>query len=114
MKTKKQNLNQKLSVKENKLGLSYAKLKLTLKEYKKNLELLQDEVSNLFEDKKTNVLFFYDKDEVACIQRLTRTGLYFDTKKFKEECPNVYQKYLTERTSVEFKPVVQDEVNNVK
>jgi hypothetical protein len=112
MKTKKQNLNQKLSVKENKLGLSYAKLKLTLKEYKKNLELLQDEVSILFDDKNTNVLFFYDKDEVACIQKISRTGKYFDTVKFKEECPNVYQKYLVERTSTEYKPVVQDEVIN--
>jgi len=114
MKTKKQNLNTKLSVKDNKLGISFAKLKLTIKEYKKNLELLQNEVSQVFEKNKTNVLFFYDKDEVACIQRLTRTGLYFDTKKFKEACPNVYQKYLTERTSVEFKPVVQDEVINAK
>jgi hypothetical protein len=56
--------------------------------------------------------FFYNDDEIACIQRIIRTGKYFDTVKFKQDCPNVYVKYLVERTSTEYKPVVQDEVKN--
>lgn len=102
----------KLSTKENKLGFNYSKLKLTLKQYKKNLDLLQDELKILFDKHNQNALFFHDKDEIACIQRIIRTGKYFDTTKFKEECPNVYAKYLTERTTTEYKPVVQDEVKN--
>jgi hypothetical protein len=110
-KAKTKTLN-KLSVKENKLGFNYAKLKLSIKEYKKSLDLLQDELKLIFDKSNQNALFFYNDDEIACIQRIIRTGKYFDTTKFKQDCPNVYVKYLVERTTTEYKPVVQDEVKN--
>jgi len=106
----------KLSEKENKLGYSYAKLKLTIKKYKKQLELLQDELKPIFENSKprTNVLFFHYKNEIAGIQEIQSSFKGFDVTKFRDENPKLYSKYLVDKTRLEYKPIIQDEVLNAK
>jgi hypothetical protein len=53
----KQVKSKALTEKENKLGLNYATLKYAIKEQTKKLDLLKEEIANLFESKKQNVLF---------------------------------------------------------
>lgn len=97
----------KLSVKDNKLCVNYAQLKLTIKEYKKKLELLQEEVANLFDEKKINILFIQDDKQLGYIQKITRNMKRFDSTQFKSDNPVVYEKYLTDLDTVEYKPMFE-------
>jgi|DEB0MinimDraft_4_1074332.scaffolds.fasta_scaffold212579_1 hypothetical protein len=102
--------------KQENLKYAFSSLKLTIKEYKKKLELLTEEVSNLFEKKKTNILFMKDKDKnvLGYIQLITRKTKRFDSTAFKEKYPQLFEEFLVEGSSVEFKPFIDEVYNDNK
>ena len=105
-----------LEKKEENLKYAFSSLKLTIKDYKKKLELLTEEVANLFEKKKTNILFMKDKEKnvLGYIQLINRKTKRFDTTSFKEKYPQIYEEFLVEGSSVEFKPFIDEVYNDNK
>jgi len=57
-----------LTDKENKLGLNFALIKYQIKDYTKKLDLLKEQISILFEQKKQNVIFIFDEKHQGYIQ----------------------------------------------
>jgi predicted phage-related endonuclease len=98
-----------LTDKENKLGLNFALIKYQIKK----LDLLKEQISILFEQKKQNVIFIFDEKHQGYIQKITRVMKRFDTTKFKSENPEVYEKYLVDSNYLEFKPFIE-ELENAK
>jgi hypothetical protein len=97
-----------LTDKENKLGLNFALIKYQIKDYNKKLELLKEQISILFEQKKQNVIFIFDEKHQGYIQKITRVMKRFDTTKFKSENPELYEKYLVDSNYLEFKPFIEE------
>jgi predicted phage-related endonuclease len=110
----KQVKSKALTEKENKLGLNYATLKYAIKEQTKKLDLLKEEIANLFESKKQNVLFIFDSKHQGYIQKISRTMKRFDTTQFKQDNPQVYEKYLVDSSYLEFKPFIEEYETNGK
>lgn len=102
--------------KQEKVKYAFSSLKLTIKDYKKKLEILQEEVSNLFEKKKTNILFMKDKEKnvLGYIQLIKRKTKRFDSTAFKDKYPKLYEEFLVEGSSVEFKPFIDEVYNDNK
>jgi len=100
--------------KTEKIKYAYASVKMTRKQSNKIIELLQQEVSLLFDKKpKTNVLFIKDKDKnvVGSIQKIVRKSQRFDTTAFKEKFPKLFNEFLVPSESCEFKPVLDEVLN---
>src|SRR5210317_1331242 len=100
--------------KNEKIKYAYASVKMTRKQSNKIIELLQQEVSLLFDKKpKTNVLFIKDKDKnvVGSIQKIVRKSQRFDTTAFKEKFPKLFNEFLVPSESCEFKPVLDEVLN---
>lgn len=113
VQTKKVVKSKSLTDKENKLGLNFALIKYQIKDFNKKLELLKEQISILFEQKKQNVIFIFDEKYQGYIQKITRVMKRFDTTKFKSEHPELYEKYLTDSNYLEFKPFIE-ELENAK
>jgi|DEB0MinimDraft_6_1074348.scaffolds.fasta_scaffold246270_2 hypothetical protein len=100
--------------KTEKIKYAYASVKMTRKQSNKIIELLQQEVSLLFDKKpKTNVLFIKDKNKnvVGSIQKIVRKSQRFDTTAFKEKFPKLFNEFLVPSESCEFKPVLDEVLN---
>ena len=100
--------------KAEKIKYAYASIKMTRKQSNKIIELLQQEVSLLFDKKpKTNVLFIKDKNKnvVGSIQKIARKSKRFDTVAFKEKFPKLYNEFLVDSESCEFKPLLDEVLN---
>ena len=100
--------------KTEKIKYAYASVKMTRKQSNKIIDLLQQEVSLLFDKKpKTNVLFIKDKDKnvVGSIQKIVRKSQRFDTTAFKEKFPKLFNEFLVPSESCEFKPVLDEVLN---
>lgn len=100
--------------KAEKIKYAYACVKMTRKQSNKIIELLQKEVSLLFDKKpKTNVLFIKDKNKnvVGSIQKIARQSKRFDTTAFKEKFPKLYNEFLVDSESCEFKPLLDEVLN---
>jgi hypothetical protein len=100
--------------KTEKIKYAYASVKMTRKQSNKIIELLQQEVSLLFDRKpKTNVLFIKDKNKnvVGSIQKIVRKSQRFDTTAFKEKFPKLFNEFLVPSESCEFKPVLDEVLN---
>jgi len=95
----------KVSKDEKKFLLNYGMMKETIKGYKKQMELMTPEIAELFERVKSNLIVLVDMDNdfEGFAQKINRKLKRFDVTKFKEEHTELYEKYLIDSESTEYK-----------
>jgi len=94
-----------VTIKEKKLLLNFGFMKDNIKNLKEQLELMKNEIALVFDRIKTNLIVLVDTDTdyEGFAQKINRKLKRFDVTKFKEENPQLYEKYLVESFSVEYK-----------
>jgi hypothetical protein len=95
----------KVSKDEKKFLLNYGMIKETIKGYKKQIELMTPQVAELFDKVKSNLIVLVDMDNdfEGFAQKINRKMKRFDITKFKEENTELYEKYLVDSESTEYK-----------
>jgi hypothetical protein len=95
----------KVSKDEKKFLLNYGMIKETIKGHKKQMELMTPQVAELFDKVKSNliVLVYMENDFEGFAQKINRKMKRFDITKFKEENTELYEKYLVDSESTEYK-----------
>ena len=89
---------------EEKLVVAYANLKLKQNRLAKEIDTIKQNVVNLFDNKKVNVIFAKDKqDNIFGIQRIHRKRKKFDTANFKIKHTDLFNKFTTEIEYNEYK-----------
>mgnify|MGYP001156887302 FL=1 len=108
--TKQKNTLKKIRVKkasqQQKLALlNYGILKTTISEYTKQTSLMKPEYVQTFKDLKTNLIILNDmgNDFEGFAQLIQRKMKRFDTTKFKEKFPKLYEEFLVEQETTEIK-----------
>ena len=108
--TKQKNTLKKIRVKKasqkQKLALlNYGILKSTISEYTKQTSLMKPEYVEYFKDLKTNLIILNDmgNDFEGFAQLIQRKMKRFDTSKFKEKYPKLYEEFLVELETTEIK-----------
>ena len=73
--------------------------------YKKQMELMTPEIAELFERVKSNLIVLVDMDNdfEGFAQKINRKMKRFDVSRFKEENTELYEKYLIDSESTEYK-----------
>ncbi len=95
----------KVSKDEKKFLLNYGMMKETIKGYKKQMELMTPEIAGLFERVKSNLIVLVDMDNdfEGFSQKINRKMKRFDVSRFKDENTELYEKYLVDSESTEYK-----------
>jgi hypothetical protein len=95
----------KVNKDEKKFLLNYGMIKETIKGYKKQIELMTPQVAELFDKVKSNLIVLVDMDNdfEGFAQKINRKMKRFDITKFKEENTELYEKYLVDSESTEYK-----------
>ena len=94
----------RLKLQEESLTVSYANLKLKQNRLAKEIDTMKQEVVNLFDNKKVNVLFAKDKQgDIFGIRRINRKRKKFDTANFKIKHTDLFNKFTTEIEYNEYK-----------
>lgn len=95
----------KVSKDEKKFLLNYGMMKETIKATKKQMELMTPEIAGLFERVKSNLIVLVDMDNdfEGFAQKINRKMKRFDVSRFKEENTEMYEKYLVDSESTEYK-----------
>ena len=95
----------KVSKDEKKFLLNYGMMKETIKGYKKQMELMTPEIAGLFERVKSNLIVLVDMDNdfEGFAQKINRKMKRFDVSRFKDENTELYEKYLIDSESTEYK-----------
>ena len=100
---KKQNV---LSDIEQKQIVSYVKLRTIIKKYSKQVELIKPKLEDIFKKKKSNFVVAYDiKGNEFGIQRINKSRDCFQTKAFKEQHIDLYDKFSNTLNYVEYKAI---------
>jgi len=100
---KKQNV---LSDMEQKQIVSYVKLRTIIKKYSKQVELIKPKLEDIFKKKKSNFVVAYDiKGNEFGIQRISKSRDCFQTKAFKEQHIDLYDKFSNTLNYVEYKAI---------
>jgi len=100
---KKQNV---LSDIEQKQIVSYVKLRTIIKKYSKQVELIKPKLEDIFKKKKSNFVVAYDiKGNEFGIQRISKSRDCFQTKAFKEQHIDLYDKFSNTLNYVEYKAI---------
>ena len=100
---KKQNV---LSDMEQKQIVSYVKLRTIIKKYSKQVELIKPKLEDIFKKKKSNFVVAYDiKGNEFGIQRINKSRDCFQTKAFKEQHIDLYDKFSNTLNYVEYKAI---------
>jgi len=100
---KKQNV---LSDMEQKQIVSYVKLRTIIKKYSKQVELIKPKLEDIFKKKKSNFVVAYDiKGNEFGIQRISKSRDCFQTKAFKEQHVDLYDKFSNTLNYVEYKAI---------
>lgn len=86
--------------------VSYVKLRTIIKKYSKQVELIKPKLEDIFKKKKSNFVVAYDKkgDEFG-IQRISKSRDCFQTKAFKEQHIDLYDKFSNTLNYVEYKAI---------
>ena len=94
----------RLKLQEETLIVSYANLKLKQNRLAKEIDTMKQEVVNLFDNKKVNVLFAKDKQgDIFGIQRISRKRKKFDTANFKIKHTDLFNQFTSEIEYNEYK-----------
>jgi|GEM_PF-1618473 hypothetical protein len=95
----------KVNKDEKKFLLNYGMMKETIKGLKKQMELMTPEIAELFERVKSNLIVLVDMDNdfEGFAQKINRKMKRFDVSRFKEENTELYEKYLIDSESTEYK-----------
>jgi|TARA_R100000231_G_scaffold56251_1_gene46766 DNA-binding XRE family transcriptional regulator len=94
----------RLKLQEESLIVAYANLKLKQNRLAKEIDTMRQNVVNLFDNKKVNVLFAKDKQgDIFGIQRINRKRKKFDTANFKIKHTDLFNKFTTEIEYSEYK-----------
>jgi len=100
------NTVKKLKQDEKKIILSYAQLKLKANRLTKELDKMKQNVVDVFERSKQNVIFVQDEQgDTFGIQRINRKRQKFETANFKIAHNDLYNKFCTEITYQEYKAI---------
>jgi hypothetical protein len=100
------NAVKKLKQDEKKIILSYAQLKLKANRLTKELDKMKQNVVDVFERSKQNVIFVQDEQgDTFGIQRINRKRQKFETANFKIAHNDLYNKFCTEITYQEYKAI---------
>ena len=100
------NAVKKLKQDEKKIILSYAQLKLKANRLAKELDKMKQNVVNVFERSKQNVIFVQDEQgETFGIQKINRKRQKFETANFKIAHNDLYNKFCTELVYSEYKAI---------
>jgi hypothetical protein len=96
----------RLKADEQKLVLSYVKQKTLMNRLSKELEKMKQNVVDLFDKAKQNVIFVQDEQgDTFGIQKINRKRQKFETFEFKQKYNDLYYKYCTEIHYDEYKVV---------
>lgn len=96
----------RLKADEQKLVLSYVKQKTLMNRLSKELEKMKQNVVDLFDKAKQNVIFVQDEQgETYGIQKINRKRQKFETSEFKLKHNDLYYKFCTEIQYNEYKVV---------
>jgi hypothetical protein len=96
----------RLKADEQKLVLSYVKQKTLMNRLSKELEKMKQNVVDLFDKAKQNVIFVQDEQgDTFGIQKINRKRQKFETSEFKLKYNDLYYKYCTEIHYDEYKVV---------
>ena len=95
----------KVNKDEKKFLLNYGMMKETIKGLKKQMELMTPEIAELFERVKSNLIVLVDMDNdfEGFALKINRKMKRFDVSRFKEENTELYEKYLIDSESTEYK-----------
>ena len=86
----------RLKADEQKLVLSYVKQKTLMNRLSKELEKMKQNVVDLFEKAKQNVIIVQDENgENLGLQKINRKRQKFETFEFKQKYNDLYYKYCT-------------------
>ena len=100
------NAVKKLKQDEKKIILSYAQLKLKANRLTKELDKMKQNVVDVFERSKQNVIFVQDEQgDTFGIQKINRKRQKFETANFKIAHNDLYNKFCTEITYQEYKAI---------
>ena len=103
------NAVKKLKQDEKKIILSYAQLKLKANRLTKELDKMKQNVVDVFERSKQNVIFVQDEQgDTFGIQRINRKRQKFETANFKIAHNDLYNKFTTELEYSEYKAIGSD------
>ena len=96
----------RLKADEQKLVLSYVKQKTLMNRLSKELEKMKQNVVDLFEKAKQNVIIVQDENgENLGLQKINRKRQKFETYEFKQKYNDLYYKYCTEIQYDEYKVI---------
>lgn len=96
----------RLKADEQKLVLSYVKQKTLMNRLSKELEKMKQNVVDLFEKAKQNVIIVQDENgENLGLQKINRKRQKFETFEFKQKYNDLYYKYCTEIHYDEYKVI---------